>query len=326
MFDYCFFFFLKAWHLYEMGLVPVFWSLGLQALIVHEQCFVLSTVSNLFWVPHIYFSTPDMSLQDGSNYIADVCGAKGKKVTQGSTPSDDHSSLPPSSLPVDLGDSDTKINVNENTPLRCKKRKTYQSRKEANAMTFKPGGVSGRGNNEPQVPKKPSTLLNAPLEEIQSFSDEVKVKAEELGQWLGKSAWDILVTAGFGVKPSHTKVNDVNLFCLWYWVTQPKPEGGKSISSPLIEGVTENSLSASRNEFNNTITREYNELMKDIPKDDVAARREKLKCVYEWQETSTVVPSNKSVKSIATRLENVKVQFSGLVSSWLSTSTFIYWS
>ncbi|KIM56831.1 hypothetical protein SCLCIDRAFT_29259 [Scleroderma citrinum Foug A] len=208
-----------------------------------------------------------MSLQDWSNYSADIHGAKGKKVTQGSTPSDDHSSLPPSSLPVDLGDSDTKIDVNENTPLRCKKSKTHQSCKEANAMTVKPGCVEGRGNNEPQVPRSPS-------------------------------AWDILVTAGFGVKPSHTKVNDVNLFHSWYWVTQPKPEG------------------ASRNEFNNTITKEYNELMKDIPKDDVAARREKLKCVYEWQETSTVVPSNKSVKSIVTRLENVKVQFSDLAESW----------
>ena len=124
-----------------------------------------------------------------------------------------------------------------------------------------------------------------------------------------------MVAAGFGVKPSHNKVNDVNLFHSWYWATQPKPEGGKSISSPLIEGVTKDLLSASRNEFNDTITKEYNELMKDIPKDDMAARRKKLKCVYEWQETSTVVPSNKSVKSIATRLENVKVQFSGLVSS-----------
>ena len=181
MFDYCFFFLLKAWRLYEMGLVPVFWSLGLQALIVHKQCFVLSTVSNLFWVPHTYFSTPDMSLQDGSNYSADVRGAKGKKVAQGSAPSDDHSSLPPSSPPVDSGDSDTKINVDKNTSLRCKKSKTHQSRKEANAMTVKPGGVSGHGNNEPQVPKKPDTLSNAALEEIRSFSDEVKVKAEELG-------------------------------------------------------------------------------------------------------------------------------------------------
>ncbi|KIM60174.1 hypothetical protein SCLCIDRAFT_26820 [Scleroderma citrinum Foug A] len=240
----------------------------------------------------------DMSSQDGSNYSADVRGAKGKKVAQGSAPSDDHSSLPPSSPPADSGDSDTKIDVDKNTSLRCKKSKTHQSRKEANAMTVKPGGVSGRGNNEPQVPKKPDTLSNAALEEIRSFSDEVKVKAEELGQQLGKSAQDILVAAGFGVKPSHNKVNDVNLFHSWYWVTQPKPEG------------------ASRNEFNDTITKEYNELMKDIPKDDVAVRRKKLKCVYEWQETSTVVPSNKSVKSIATRLENAKVQFSGLAESW----------
>ncbi|KIM60963.1 hypothetical protein SCLCIDRAFT_26285 [Scleroderma citrinum Foug A] len=45
-------------------------------------------------------------------------------------------------------------------------------------------------------------------------------------------------------------------------------------------------------------------------------RKEKLKDVYEWQEMSLMVPSNKSVKSIATKLDNAKVQFSGLAESW----------
>ncbi|KAI6146785.1 hypothetical protein BKA82DRAFT_145884 [Pisolithus tinctorius] len=61
---------------------------------------------------------------------------------------------------------------------------------------------------------------------------------------------------------------------------------------------------------------EYNQLMKDIPKDDTAARKEKLKAIYEWSESSSAVPANKSVKSIAVRVHNVKTQFSGLAEVW----------
>ncbi|KAI6003566.1 hypothetical protein EDC04DRAFT_2611682 [Pisolithus marmoratus] len=67
---------------------------------------------------------------------------------------------------------------------------------------------------------------------------------------------------------------------------------------------------------NNLITKEYNSLMKDIPKDDPGARREKLKAVYEWSESSSIVPTNRSVKSIAARVENAKMQFSGLAEAW----------
>ncbi|KAI6142527.1 hypothetical protein BKA82DRAFT_4018202 [Pisolithus tinctorius] len=88
-------------------------------------------------------------------------------------------------------------------------------------------------------------------------------------------------------------LNEANLFCSWYWATQPKPDG-----------------------INNIITAEYNQLMKDIPKDDTAARKEKLKAVYEWSESSSAVPTNKSVKSIAVRVHNAKTQFSGLAEAW----------
>ncbi|KAI5992361.1 hypothetical protein F5J12DRAFT_786156 [Pisolithus orientalis] len=83
------------------------------------------------------------------------------------------------------------------------------------------------------------------------------------------------------------KLNKANLFCLWYWATQLKPDGA-----------------------------EYNQLMKDIPKDDTTARKEKLKAVYEWRKSSSAVPTNKSVKSIAVRVHNVKTQFSGLAEVW----------
>ncbi|KAI6118371.1 hypothetical protein F5141DRAFT_1061968 [Pisolithus sp. B1] len=59
--------------------------------------------------------------------------------------------------------------------------------------------------------------------------------------------------------------------------------------------------------------KEYKSLIQDIPKDDTAVRREKLKHVYEWSENSSAVPTNKSVKSITARVQNVKMQFSGLV-------------
>ncbi|KIN95943.1 hypothetical protein M404DRAFT_33749 [Pisolithus tinctorius Marx 270] len=122
--------------------------------------------------------------------------------------------------------------------------------------------------------------------------------AEELGQWHRWSTHDILITAGFSVKASHTKINEANLFHLWYWATQPKPDG------------------ANRNSINNLITKEYNTLMIGIPKDDFAARREKLKAVYEWSESSSAIPTNQSVKSIAARVDNAKTQFSGLVEVW----------
>ncbi|KAI6145460.1 hypothetical protein BKA82DRAFT_21328 [Pisolithus tinctorius] len=61
---------------------------------------------------------------------------------------------------------------------------------------------------------------------------------------------------------------------------------------------------------------EYNQLMKDIPKDNTTARKEKLKAVYEWNKSSSAVPTNKSVKSIAVRVHNAKTQFSGLAEAW----------
>ncbi|KAI6137007.1 hypothetical protein F5141DRAFT_1059935 [Pisolithus sp. B1] len=58
--------------------------------------------------------------------------------------------------------------------------------------------------------------------------------------------------AGFGVKPSHMKLNEANLFHLWYWAMQLKPDGAK------------------RDAINDIITKEYNSLIKDIPKDETA--------------------------------------------------------
>ena len=81
---------------------------------------------------------------------------------------------------------------------------------------------------------------------------------------------------------------------------------------------------ATRNKFNNIIMKEYNDLMKDIPKEDMSARREKLKHVYEWSKSSSVIPSNKSAKSISTKLENAKVQFSGLVCNSQMVYSTIY--
>ena len=72
--------------------------------------------------------------------------------------------------------------------------------------------------------------------------------------------------------------------------------------------------------------KEYNNLMKDIPKDDMTVRRDKLKHIYEWSKAFSVIPSNKSVKSIAAKLENAKVQFSGLVSNLQMTNAFIHLS
>ncbi|KAI6168927.1 hypothetical protein EDD17DRAFT_1502910 [Pisolithus thermaeus] len=147
----------------------------------------------------------------------------------------------------------------------------------------------------PPKAKKPGVMSQVALDDIHEFASKVKKEAEELGQCHGRSTHDILVTARFGVKPSHMKLNEANLFCSWYWAMQPKPDGAK------------------RDTINDIITKEYKSLIQDIPMDDTAARREKLKHVYKWSKNSSAVPTSKSVKSIAARVQNAKTQFSGLV-------------
>ncbi|KAI6098774.1 hypothetical protein EDD16DRAFT_1516580 [Pisolithus croceorrhizus] len=159
------------------------------------------------------------------------------------------------------------------------------------------------GGHEIPHSKRSGYLSKAVLEEIHAFAKNIKMTAEELGQW-----------HGFSIKPSHAKLNEANLFCSWYWAMQPKPDGGVvALSYPSINPT---SLPADRNAINNLITKEYNSLMKDVPKDDLAVRREKLKLIYEWSENSSAIPTNQSVKSIAVRVANAKTQFSGLAEAW----------
>jgi hypothetical protein len=82
---------------------------------------------------------------------------------------------------------------------------------------------------EASRPKKPGNLSADALAEIWEFADDIKAKASELGQQYGKSVRNILVAAGLSVKPSHTKVNDANLFRSWYWATKERASGSKSL-------------------------------------------------------------------------------------------------
>ncbi|KAI5980684.1 hypothetical protein F5J12DRAFT_901330 [Pisolithus orientalis] len=141
---------------------------------------------------------------------------------------------------------------------------TYESDDSAH-----PTSEEGQSDHDTQLLnlKKLGNLSTAALDEIHAFAKD--------------STHDILIAMGFSVKASHTKINEANLFHLWYWAMQPKPDG------------------ASQNSINNLITKEYNTLMIGIPKDDFTARREKLKAIYEW-----------------TRVDNAKTQFSGLAEAW----------
>ncbi|KAI6096863.1 hypothetical protein F5141DRAFT_1220442 [Pisolithus sp. B1] len=195
-----------------------------------------------------------------------------------------NSSLPPSLLPPHLpsDSSDTK----DDLLSLCQP--TWTSNK----------GKGGNNEAPPSKSKKPGMMSHAALDDMHEFTSKVKKEAEELGRCHSRSTRDILVTARFGVKPSHMKLNEANLFHLWYWATQPKPDGAK------------------RDAINDIIMKEYNSLIKDIPKDDTAVRRDKLKFIYKWSENSSAVPTNKSVKSITARVQNVKMQFSGLAKAW----------
>ncbi|KAI5988021.1 hypothetical protein EDD15DRAFT_2199196 [Pisolithus albus] len=213
------------------------------------------------------------------------------------------SPLPLSSPPADQSD-DSGLDVEETIPSPRQSRQKYralQKRKgKGRAGETEDVDVADHSEREIRPPyfKKLGNLSKEALEEIRAFAKDVKMTAQELGQRHGRSTRDILVAAGFGVKPSHTKVNEANLFRSWYWATQPKPDG------------------VDRDAINRLITREYNSLMQDVPKEDLSARREKLQAVYEWSESSSAVPTNRSVKSIAARVENAKTQFSGLAEAW----------
>ncbi|KAI6039180.1 hypothetical protein EDC04DRAFT_2603416 [Pisolithus marmoratus] len=134
------------------------------------------------------------------------------------------SSLPSSSLPPPLpsDSSDTE----DDLPQLCQPRWTNNKGK-GRAIDVKDTNVAGSDGNTPPRSTKPGTLSHAALDDIHEFSSKVKKEAEELGRHYSRSTCDILVAAGFGVKPSHTKLNEANLFHSWYWATQPKPDGGK---------------------------------------------------------------------------------------------------
>ena len=155
----------------------------------------------------------DLSSDGESNYSSAVHAAKAKKVAETQRA---QSSLPPSSPLQRSGSKKSQSDVEDGSPSpNCKRRKITDG-------------------SEVPVSKKPGTLSSEALEEIRTFANEVKLKADQLGQQFSQSARDILVAAGFGIKPSHNKVNEANLFCSWYWATQPKPEGGKPLPSPCI--------------------------------------------------------------------------------------------
>ncbi|KAI6102928.1 hypothetical protein F5141DRAFT_1065513 [Pisolithus sp. B1] len=212
------------------------------------------------------------------------------------------SPLPPSSLLEDWTD-DSGPDAEETMASPRQGHQTYwRLQKKGKGRTLDTEDVDLADHSDHEMPppysKKPGNLSKVALEEIRAFAWDVKMTAQELGQQHGQSTHDILITAGFGVKPSHTKINEVNLFHSWYWAMQPKPAG------------------VNRDTLNNLITKEYNTLMQDIPKDDLATRREKLQAVYEWSESSSVIPANRSVKSITARVNSAKTEFSGLAEAW----------
>ncbi|KAI6141458.1 hypothetical protein BKA82DRAFT_19952 [Pisolithus tinctorius] len=214
---------------------------------------------------------------------------------------DSESSLPPSLPPAEDSSSDAEDEFPPCRPGRCVEHKP-KSKGKSRAMDVDNSDIVSQDDHEHTQNakfRKTGNLSHAALDEICDFAT--------------KSAHDILVTAGLSVKPSHMKLNEANLFRLWYWATQPKPDGGMHA---LVTYSFITFFPADQTTVNNIITVEYNQLMKDIPKDDTVARKEKLKAIYEWSESSSAVPANKSVKSIAVRVHNMKMQFSGSAEVW----------
>ncbi|KAI6146796.1 hypothetical protein BKA82DRAFT_4356307 [Pisolithus tinctorius] len=199
--------------------------------------------------------------------------------------------LPPSSPPIYKSDDSTHPvgdivhPCQEGGPIYTRLQKKGKGR----AIDAKDIAAANHSDCDTQLPnlKKPGNLSTAVLDEICAFAKDVKTMAEELGQWHGWSTCNIVIAMGFSVKASHTKINEANLFC------------------------------SCQSKFNQQFDYEgVQHLMIGIPKDDFVARREKLKAIYEWSESSSAIPTNRSVKSIAARVDNAKTQFSGLAEVW----------
>ncbi|KAI6030654.1 hypothetical protein F5J12DRAFT_779752 [Pisolithus orientalis] len=191
------------------------------------------------------------------------------------------SSLPPSSPPAEDSSSNAGDEFPPCCPGCCVEHKP-KSKGKSRAMDVDNSDINMKF-------KKTGNLSHATLNEVHDFVTEVKAKAEELGCQHSKSPHDILVTAGLSVKPSHMKLNEANLF------HSCQPKHGQQYHYGRVQPIMKDI---------------------DIPKDDTAARKEKLKAIYEWSESSSAVPANKSVKSIAVRVHNVKTQFSRLAEAW----------
>ena len=111
------------------------------------------------------------------NYSSDECAVRAKRAAKKSA-CGDQSSLPPSSLPEQLGSEESEPDV-EDSPSPSLKRKT---------VAVKINNVSGHIGSDLPLSKKPGTLSNEALEEIHVFSDEVKAKADQLGRRFSRSA------------------------------------------------------------------------------------------------------------------------------------------
>ena len=104
----------------------------------------------------------DLSSDGESNYSSAVRAAKAKKVA-GKTTRRAQSSLPPSSPPARLGSEKSQSDVEDRSPSPNRKRRKITD------------------GSEVPVSKKPGTLSSKALEEICTFADEVKLKADQLG-------------------------------------------------------------------------------------------------------------------------------------------------
>ncbi|KAI6127248.1 hypothetical protein F5141DRAFT_1060825 [Pisolithus sp. B1] len=204
-----------------------------------------------------------------------------------------HSSLPPSLLLADWTD-DSGPDAEETMASPHQGHQMYwrlQKKGKGRALDTEDVDLADHSDHEmpPPYSKKLGNLSKVVLEEIWALVRDIKMTAQELGQWHGQSTHNILVTAGFGVKPSHTKINEVNLFHLWYWAMQPKPAG------------------VNRDTLNNLIIKEYNTLMQDILKNDLATRRERLQAVYEWIMSGQVLNLTFQQAEAWSNLKDIKI-------------------
>jgi hypothetical protein len=187
------------------------------------------------------------------------------------------------------------------------------------------GGMDVDMDKEPEVDidQRPQSTTKAPRryskeeeEEVKEFGLRVSEEAAALARKWRRKTRDVLIRAGLGACLSRSD-NTHNDFKNWYSSAHKKPKESKcphylSDVSDLYAWL----VLVSPQDWNNTMTRDYNILMEGLDQDE---RKAELQCIIE---ESGTVQRREDTREPVTRVKGYVRQFEGLVSFQVSNTCF----